>query len=884
MQGNELRASFLKYFEEKEHEVVPSSPLVPDNDPTLLFTNAGMVQFKEVFLGVEKRHYKRAVTSQKCVRAGGKHNDLDTVGRTPRHHTFFEMLGNFSFGDYFKRGAIEYCWEFLTDRLKLPPETLFVSVYEEDEEAFNLWKKLTNIPEERIIKLGEKDNFWALGDTGPCGPCSEVIYDRGIDYSCGHPDCSMGVCECDRWLEVWNLVFMQYERDEAGNMTPLPSPSIDTGMGLERIASIMQGVESNFQTDLIKPIINKVEEMTGKEYYDNNEEGFPFRVIADHIRACSFLISEGVLPGNEGRGYVLKRILRRAVRYGKTLGLEEPFLYRLVDVVAEIMGHVYSELRDKQMTIEKIIKVEEEKFNETIYEGTKMVNDILKKAKRESRNRVSGDEAFMLYDTFGFPVDLTQDIAAEHGMDVDIIGFESAMEKQRERARLAQEGTKGWNLSAAFSGLLKDLGTSEFIGYHNYSASGKVLALARGEELIEKAEEGEKVALITDKTSCYPEGGGQVGDKGYIESNSGKMLIYDTKMMHDGKIVHECEVQEGSVLVDSTVEITVDESKRKHTARNHTATHLLHMAFKEILGEHINQSGSYVSPERLRFDFTHFEALSSEEIQKIERHVNENIFKELPVTAFATSMDEAKKMGAIALFGEKYSDNVRVIKIGDHCIELCGGTHVNNTIEIGLFKITSESSIGSGLRRVEAVTGINAINYLNDLEERLYAAADKLKALPSEVSSKIEHLMLELKNKEKEIHQLETQLIRYKAQDFLSHVKKVNGINLLAVEVDFMDIESLRNVGDILKNNIDSGVVILGTADNKKVNFIAMATEDVVEKGIHAGNLIKEVAKVTKGGGGGRPNMAQAGGSDASKLKEALEKAEEIVKSQLQSE
>lgn len=882
MQGNEIRASFLKYFEEKGHEIVPSSPLVPDNDPTLLFTNAGMVQFKEVFLGIEKRNYKKAVTSQKCVRAGGKHNDLDTVGRTPRHHTFFEMLGNFSFGDYFKREAIEYCWEYLTDRLKLPPEKLWASVYEKDDEAFSLWKELTDIPEERIIKLGEKDNFWALGDTGPCGPCSEVIYDRGVDYSCGHPECGMDVCECDRWLEVWNLVFMQYEKDESGNLNPLPSPSIDTGMGLERIASLMQGVESNFQSDLIRPIIDKVEEMTGEKFYDDNERGFPFRVIADHARACSFLISDGVLPGNEGRGYVLKRILRRAVRYGRTLGLEEPFLYKLVDVVAGIMGHVYSELREKQATIEKIIKVEEEKFNETIYEGTKMVTDILEKAEKESRNRISGDEAFMLYDTFGFPIDLTQDIAAEYGMEVDIGGFESAMEKQRERARLAQEGSKGWNLSAAFSGSLKDLGASEFVGYDNYIASGKVLALARGEELIEKAEAGKEVALIADQTPCYPEGGGQVGDKGFIESTSGKMFVYDTEMMHDGKIVHKGEIQEGFISVSSDIKIVVDEIKRKYTAKNHSATHLLHKAFKEILGEHINQSGSYVSPERLRFDFTHFEALSSKEIKEIENHVNENIYKALPVIAFTTSMDEAKKMGAIALFGEKYSENVRAIKIGDHCIELCGGTHVENTIEIGIFKILSESSIGSGVRRVEAVTGMNAVKYLNDVEEKLNMVAEKLKTSPSEVMSKVEQLTSELKDKEKEVQQLEAQLIKYKAQDFLSHVKEVNGINLLTVEVDSMDIESLRNVGDILKNKIESGVIVLGTADSEKANFIAMATEDVVGKGIHAGNLVKEVAKVTKGGGGGRPNMAQAGGSDPSKLQEALKKAEEIVASQLE--
>lgn len=880
MKGSEIREQFLKFFESKGHQRVTSSSLVPHDDPTLLFTNAGMVQFKEVFIGLDKRPYKRATTAQKCVRAGGKHNDLDTVGRTPRHHTFFEMLGNFSFGDYFKKEAISYAWEFLTEVLQLPKEKLWATIYLDDDEAYELWKELTKIPEERIIRLGEKDNFWAMGDTGPCGPCSEIIYDRGEKYSCDHPECGIGVCDCDRWLEIWNLVFMQFDRDEDGNLNPLPRPSIDTGMGLERIASILQGVESNFQTDLIKPLMDKVVELTGKKYYED-ERGFAFRVIADHTRSCSFLIADGVLPGNEGRGYVLRRILRRAVRFGKTLGLEKPFLYKLVDTLADYMGDVYQELKEKQEAIKKIIKIEEEKFHETLHEGLKVVNDIIAKVKEEGRQEVSGQEAFMLYDTYGFPLDLTQDIAEENDLQVDVDGFENAMEQQRKRARAAQENSKDWNFTATFAGLLGEVGPSEFVGYGNYSARGKVLALVAGDESIQKANQGQQVFMVVDKTPCYPEGGGQIGDNGIAVGENGKFKIEDAKKLPDGKIIHIGVVEEGSISVGNEVEITIDIQRRINTARNHSATHLLHQALRDTLGDHVNQAGSLVAPDRLRFDFTHFDALSSEEIKEIESKVNDAIFKALPVEAFETTLEEAKKMGAAALFGEKYGKIVRVIKIGDYSLELCGGTHVNNSSEIGIFKILTEGGIGSGLRRVEVITGPKALEYTNSLEETMHKISNKLKTSPAELETRIDTLLSEVKEKEKEIDKLEAQLARYQSNELLKNVKDINGVKLLTADVNVADMEALRNMGDMLKNKLGSGVIVLGTANNDKANFLVMATDDVVKKGVHAGDLVKEVAKVAQGGGGGRSNMAQAGGKDASKIKEALNKAAETLKAQL---
>lgn len=880
MKGDQLRQKFLKYFESKGHQIVASSSLVPHHDPTLLFTNAGMVQFKDVFLGLDKRPYKRAVTAQKCVRAGGKHNDLDTVGRTARHHTFFEMLGNFSFGDYFKKDAIAYAWEFLTKELGLPKDKLWVTIYLDDDEAYQLWLELTEIPPERIVRLGEKDNFWAMGETGPCGPCSEVLIDRGEEYRCQASECGIGKCDCDRWLEIWNLVFMQYERDENGALTPLPKPSIDTGMGLERIASVLQGVSSNFDTDLIKPLVVEVEVLSGRQYA-SDERGFPFRVIADHIRSCTFLISDGVLPGNEGRGYVLRRILRRAARFGKALGIEEPFLFKLVPKVVQLMGGAYPELREQQERVQSVIRSEEQKFHETLNEGLKVVNQIIAQVKAEGRKTINGQEAFVLYDTYGFPLDLTEDIAEENQLTVDRAGFEAAMEKQRERARAAREDVKAWEFSTAFAGALGEFGPTDFIGYDCLETGAKVLALVTEDKRLETAVQGQQVNVVLDKTPCYPEGGGQVGDVGRITGEKGKLVIRDTKKLPDGKIVHVAQVVSGEIHSGEKVRVAVDSERRFATARNHSATHLLHQALREVLGDHVNQAGSLVAPDRLRFDFTHYQALTDEEIEQVEDRVNEIVLLGLPVSIFETSFEEAKRLGATALFGEKYGETVRVVQMGDYSLELCGGTHLPNTGHVGIFKIISEGGIGAGLRRIEALTGEGSLKYFKEIESSLHAVASHLKTSPDQVVQRAASLLDELKRQEREVARLETELARYKVHDLLSGVQEVNGVSLLAAKVTVQDMEGLRNMADMLRNKLGSGVVILGTGENDKVNLVAMATKDVLQKGVHCGNLVKEVAKICQGGGGGRPDMAQAGGKDPSKLEEALRQVAGVLARQL---
>ncbi len=880
MKGNEIRRRFLEYFESKGHTIVSSSSLVPHDDPTLLFTNAGMVQFKEVFLGIEKRAYNRATTSQKCVRAGGKHNDLDMVGKTPRHHTFFEMLGNFSFGDYFKKEAITYAWEFLTENLELPKEKLWATIYKDDDEAYELWKEVTDIPEDRIVRLGEKDNFWAMGDTGPCGPCSEILYDRGEEYACDNPQCGIGVCDCDRWLEIWNLVFMQYERDSKGNISNLPKPSIDTGMGLERIASLLQGVESNYQTDLITPLIDKIQEITKKDYSDKNNV-FPIQVIADHVRSCSFLIADGVLPSNEGRGYVLRRILRRAVRFGKILEMDKPFLYKLVDTLADYMGDIYTELIEKKDTIKKIIMIEEEKFHETLHEGLKVVNSMIEKVKEEKRTEISGEEAFMLYDTYGFPLDLTQDIAEENNLEVDAMGFEESMKKQRERARAARNIDKEFNFNIFAGGNFDQIGASKFLGYTENNVNGKIQALVVDEKSVEKADKGKQVFIIFDKTPFYPEGGGQLADKGFAVAEDGKVLINDTKKLTDGKIVHIGTVQEGTITVGNECILTIEVMERMNSARNHTATHLLHQALREVLGEHVEQAGSLVTPDRLRFDFTHFESLTSEELEIIEKKVNYAVLRSLPIKAIETTLEEAKEMGAMALFGEKYGEVVRVVKMGDYSIELCGGTHLNNTSQVCVFKLLSESGIGSGLRRIEAVTGSKALEFLNSLQNMVENIAGKIKTPVSEIETSIESVLSDYKMKNKKIEELENKLAKYESNELLDNTIDIDGVNILTAKVNVSDMDALRNMGDMLKDKLGSGIVVLGAENNGKANFIAMATKDVLNKGVHAGKLIGEVAKAAKGGGGGRPNMAQAGGKDPSKISDALNKTAEIIKKQM---
>jgi alanyl-tRNA synthetase len=878
--GNELREKFLSFFAGKGHTIVHSSSLVPVNDPTLLFTNAGMVQFKDVFLGLDRRPFKRATTAQKCVRAGGKHNDLDTVGRTARHHTFFEMLGNFSFGDYFKREAISYAWEFLTRILELPPERLWITVYKEDDEAYRLWQEVAGVPAERIVRMGEKDNFWAMGDTGPCGPCSEIIYDRGPEHACSSNPCALGACDCDRWLEIWNLVFMQYERDAGGNLTPLPRPSIDTGMGLERMASILQGVDSNFDTDLLQPLIKAMEGLSGRAY-DRGEAGFPFRVIADHARACTFLIADGVLPGNEGRSYVLRRILRRAARFGKALGVEEPFLYRLVDTVVNIMGQAYPEVAEQQEYIARVIRQEEERFHETLNDGMRVLNGIMEQAGREGRDTISGQEAFTLYDTYGFPVDLTEEIAGEKGFKVDRAGFEEAMAAQRERARAAREDIKAFEFALAFAGNLDDIGGTEFTGYERLEDTGKVLALIRQSERVPYLDEGESGYVVLDRTPCYPEGGGQVGDQGSLAWPGGEARVQDTRRLPGGKIVHQVAVTAGKLAAGQEVKLMVDRERRLATARNHTATHLLHRALKNVLGEHANQAGSLVTPERLRFDFTHFAPLTEEELKAIEKEVNARVLAGLPVTTLETSLREAKAMGAMALFGEKYGERVRVVKMGDYSLELCGGTHLRSTSEVGLFRLTSESSIGAGVRRVEAVTGAAALDLISREYQELASVAGLLKVPPFQVAGRVQQLLEKGKEMEREIARLRNQLATYTVKDLLNQVREVAGVPVLQARVDITDSEALRELADKVRDKMGSGVVVLGSQHDGRVNFVAMVSKDLVKRGVHAGNLLREVARIAAGGGGGRADMAQAGGKDPSKLDQALAYSLKVVAQQV---
>ncbi|MFZ5639625.1 MAG: alanine--tRNA ligase [Bacillota bacterium] len=880
MTGNEIREKFLKYFESKGHTIVPSSSLVPHDDPTLLFTNAGMNQFKEVFLGLDRRPYKRATTAQKCVRAGGKHNDLDTVGRTARHHTFFEMLGNFSFGDYFKRDAIAYAWEFLTEELGMPKDKLYATVYLDDDEAYSLWEEIAGLPAERIIRLGEKDNFWAMGDTGPCGPCSELLIDRGEEFRCGAEVCAIGECDCDRWLEIWNLVFMQYNRDESGKMTPLPKPSIDTGMGLERVTSVLQDVASNYDTDLLRALIMEVEKISGANYF-GDQRGFPFRVIADHVRACTFLIADGVLPSNEGRGYVLRRILRRAVRFGIVLGIKRPFMYEIVPVVAELMGKAYPEVLEKRDYVGQVIKVEEERFHETLEDGMKLVDEIIGRVKKEGRHEISGQEAFTLYDTYGFPLDLTEDIAEENGLDVNREGFARAMDEQRERARAARQDTAMLAGQELYAEIGQKMGATQFLGYENTRATANVVALIINQEFATEAKAGDRVEIILNETPFYGESGGQVGDTGTLKTHKVNIKIYDTKKAFNGVIVHYGEVLKGELSFGDVVDVEIDAGRRQKIAANHSATHLLHKALKEVLGDHVNQAGSLVGPDRLRFDFTHFKAVEKEELQKIEERVNEMIMAGLPVDISVMALEEAKAKGATALFGEKYGDEVRVVKMGDYSTELCGGTHLKMTGEAGLLKILGESGIGAGLRRIEAVTGYGTLAYMNEMEDKFGEAAGLLKTSPAEVTKRIEALVQSLKEKEKELAALQAKITKQESANVLDQVRDVGGVKVLAAAVTAPDMDALRGMGDLLRDKIGSGVVVAGAVQDDKVNFVAMVTKDLLDKGIHAGNIIREVAKAAGGGGGGRPDMAQAGGKDPSKLHEALEKVYEVVEAQI---
>jgi alanyl-tRNA synthetase len=866
--ASELRQTFIDYFVSKGHEHVKSSSLVPEKDPTLIFTNAGMVQFKSVFLGEEKRGYRRAVTAQKCVRAGGKHNDLENVGRTARHHTFFEMLGNFSFGDYFKEDAIKYAWELLTEVLKLPKERLWATVYKDDDEAYNLWRDMIGVPTERILRLGEKDNFWQMADTGPCGPCSEILIDQGEELSCG-PDCGIGKCDCDRYLEIWNLVFMQYDRDIRGNLHPLPKPSIDTGMGLERLAAVVQGKHSNYDSDLFMPLIDAVGEAAGISYREDPHKDVSLRVIADHLRAMSFLIAEGVMPSNEGRGYVLRRVMRRAMRHGRLVGLDKPFLFRLTGNVVDMMGPVYTELKDAREYIARLVLVEEERFIGTLEYGTRMLNDMIETAKSKGASTLPGEELFRLYDTYGFPMDLAYEIASEHGVGLDLEGYERAMEGQKAKAKAAQTAFGEGRIKEVYRRALEKTGPASFTGYEATEGHARVLAVIKGDELAGLASEGEEAELVLDKTPFYAESGGQVGDKGAFSSGSSRFEVEDTIKPISGLIVHKGKVVRGEIRPGDAVSAKVDESMRRATERNHTATHLLHAVLRYLLGDHVKQSGSLVSPERLRFDFTHFAPLTQHERDRVEELMNEKVLEGQPITVQEMDTALAMKSGAMALFGEKYGDKARVVKMGDFSTELCGGTHLKDTADVGLFKLVSESGVAAGVRRIEAVTGFGAYSLVREHERELRELAGILKSTDLKVAEKVRKLSDEARDLRKELRELKGKVT---GEDPLAseRLRTINGVKVLSWREEDKDMEDLRSLGDTLRAKIGSGIVMLGSAKDGKVSLLCMVTKDLLDR-YKAGDIIKEAAKAVGGGGGGRPDMAQAGGKDPEKLPDALD-------------
>jgi alanyl-tRNA synthetase len=850
----ELRASFLDYFAQRDHEPVPSSPLVPGNDPTLLFTNAGMVQFKEVFLGRERRAYNRAVSSQRCVRAGGKHNDLENVGYTARHHTFFEMLGNFSFGDYFKREAIEYAWDYLTRVLALPPERLWITVYTEDDEAADIWLKEIGADASRFSRCGAKDNFWSMGETGPCGPCSEIFYDHGPEIPGGPPGSPDE--DGDRYVEIWNLVFMQYNRDAEGNLTPLPRPSVDTGMGLERLAAVMQGVHSNYEIDLFVRLIDAAARFTGCADRENKS----LRVIADHIRSAAFLITDGVTPGNEGRGYVLRRIMRRAIRHGYQLGCTAPFFHRLVSPLVAEMGAAYPELVAAREHVERIILLEEERFAETLEHGLRLLDEAIAGL---ADVQIPGETVFKLYDTYGFPTDLTADIARERGLTLDMDGFEQAMAQQRERARAAS------HFGGAATLEIDVQGETEFCGYERLQEEATVVAIYSADGSRDQLAAGEEGLVVLDLTPFYAESGGQVGDRGWLVGEGGRFEVLDAQKKGEGAVCHLGRVGEGVLAVGDRVDARVDGERRRATALNHSATHLLHAALRQVLGEHVQQKGSLVGPERLRFDFSHYEAVSREQLLEIERMVNREVRENHLVETRIMSLDDAKASGAMALFGEKYSEQVRVLRMGDFSTELCGGTHVKAVGDIGLVKVVGENGIASGVRRIEAVTGATALDWIEADEDRLIRLAGLLKGGRDDIDQRVVALLERSRRLEKELEQLKAKLASSAGQDLASQAILIEGIKVLAARLDGADSKALRVTLDQLKDKLGSAVVVLATEADGKVSLIAGVTKDLTDR-LRAGDLIREVAEKVGGKGGGRPDMAQAGGNDPAGLPAAL--------------
>ncbi|RWR15200.1 alanine--tRNA ligase [Siminovitchia fortis] len=870
--GSQIRQMFLDFFQEKGHKVEPSASLIPHDDPSLLWINSGVATLKKYFDGREIPENPRIVNAQKSIRT----NDIENVGKTARHHTFFEMLGNFSIGDYFKKEAIEWAWEFLTSEkwIGFDPEKLSVTIHPEDDEAFELWNQMIGMPKERIIRL--KENFWDIGE-GPSGPNSEIFFDRGPEYGDdpNDPELFPGG-ENERYLEIWNLVFSQFNHNPDGTYTPLPKKNIDTGMGLERMASVVQDVPTNFETDLFMPIIKETEKLSGKAYGESTEQDTAFKVIADHVRTVVFAVSDGALPSNEGRGYVLRRLLRRAVRYGKNLKIEKPFMYRLVPVVGEIMKDFYPKVLENTDFIERVIKNEEERFHETLNDGLEILSSLIERAKAEGKDMISGKDVFRLYDTYGFPVELTEEYAEEEQMKVDHDGFAKEMEKQRERARSARSETDSMQVQ---SGTLSELTvSSEFVGYEHLETDSVVLAILKEGDITETVEKGDEIQFILDVTPFYAESGGQVADHGIVSGPSQKIEVTKVIKAPNGQNLHTGVVKEGTIKTGNKVKAKVDEKMRGQIIKNHTATHLLHKALKDVLGTHVNQAGSYVGPERLRFDFSHFGSVTDEELKKVEEKVNRDIWANHPVDTKLTSLAEAKEMGAMALFGEKYGETVRVVSAGDS-LELCGGCHVSNTAEIGLFKIVAESGIGAGVRRIEAVTGEHAFRFMNGQVNELHAVAEKLKTKPAQAVERTEALLLELKELQRENESLTAKLAHVEAGSLIQKAKEIEGIKVIVSQVQDADMNTLRNMGDDLKQQLGSGIVVLGSVQNGKVNIIAGVTKDLMEKGYHAGKLVKEVASRCGGGGGGRPDMAQAGGKNPDQLESALSFVGEWIKS-----
>ena len=873
---NELRQMFLDFMESKGHLVMKSFSLVPQGDKSLLLINAGMAPLKPYFTGAEIPPRTRVSTCQKCIRTG----DIENVGKTARHGTFFEMLGNFSFGDYFKKEAIHWSWEFLTEVVGLDANRLYPSVYLEDDEAFDIWNKEIGIPADRIFRFGKEDNFWEHG-AGPCGPCSEIYYDRGEKYGCGKPGCTVG-CDCDRYMEVWNNVFTQFENDGNGNYTTLKQKNIDTGMGLERLAVVVQDVDSIFDVDTICALRNLVCKISGKEYEKNYNDDVSIRLITDHIRSATFMISDGIMPTNEGRGYVLRRLIRRAARHGRLLGIEGTFLAKLSEEVINGSKAGYPELEEKKEFIFKVLTNEENQFNKTIDQGLRILGEMEDEMKAAGEKTLSGENAFKLYDTYGFPMDLTKEILEEKGYDIDEAGFQKCMEEQRNKARSAREVTNYMGADATVYDKIDPAITSEFVGYDKLSNDSKVTVLTTEEDVVEALSEGDKGTVIVDQTVFYATMGGQEGDKGYITTSEGEFKVDTTIKLKGGKIGHVGTMTKGMLKAGDTVTLTVDSEYRADTCKNHSATHLLQKALRTVLGNHVEQKGSYVDPERLRFDFTHFQSMTEEEIKKVEDIVNEKIAEAIPVETKIMTIEEAKNTGAMALFGEKYGEKVRVVCMGDFSKEFCGGTHVANTANIRLFKIVSESGVAAGVRRIEALTDKGVLKFFNNLETLVKEASIAAKAESTQLVRRIHTMNDEIKALISENDKLKAELANNALGDVTDNVVDVKGVKLLATKVDNVDMNELRNLGDKLKGEIGSGVVLVVSAlAADKVNMIAMATDDVVAKGAHAGNLIKSVASLVGGGGGGRPNMAQAGGKNASGIDELLKKAPEVLAEQL---